>query len=226
MCDLREKWETFMEMGEEHIEDGRQCLEPDDEDDGTEKETEIDLRGTVILDKVEVSPFLSSSGKNIGDALYLDTWFDGLSVNAFYSCWKRNEQRIKALVRYPGGYHEWLMVSTLPELKAMGIPMELIRTLIVPTSQCCFYVDGEECRHGESGSGRMHRDLFKAIVMAYYEETAFGGDTCIRRDGTVDYEQKLRLNLFAFATVYFPEECQYIPDELAEFLDIAEYQGE
>lgn len=224
MCELRKNWEKFMQEGEKYIEEGRECLEPDDGDAGSTRETKINLNGAVNLNGVKVSPFLSFSGENIGDAVFLDTWFDGLSREEFNACWRTQEQKIKALVRYPGGYHEWLMVSTLPELKAMGVPMQLIREMIIPTSECSFYVDGEKCLHGKRGSGIMHRDLFRAIIMTYYGELAMDGKDYVN-DGEVDYEEKLRANLTAFFIVYYPEGTCF-PEEVTEFLGIEGYAGE
>ena len=116
------------------------------------------------------------------------------------------------------------MVSTLPELKAMGVPMWLIRKMIIPTADCFFYVGGEECWHGRSGSGTMHRDLFKAIVMTYYEPLAFDGKD-YENDGIVNYGEKLRTNLTAFFMVYYPEGT-YFPREVREFLGVEGYTGE
>lgn len=224
MCDFGNNWEIFMERADEYIQEDRECLEPDDGDEGSGSEPEINLNGAVNLNGVKVSPYLSSSGENIGDAKYLDTWFDGVSLEDFNACWRSREQDIKALVRFPGGYHEWLMVSTLPELKAMGVPMRLIRKMIVPTTNCFFYVDGQECWHGKRGSGTMHRDLFKAIVMTYYEARAFDGNT-YATGGSVDYVGKLRANLTAFFITYYPEET-YFPEEVRAFLGIEGYAGE
>ena len=217
MCDFGKNWKKFMEIGESYIDESREYLEPDDGDEGSEIEPEENLSGLADLNDVRVSPYLSSSRENVGNAVYLDTWFDGLSPNQFFEYWKHYEKKIKALVRYPGGYHEWLMVSTLPELKAMGVPMSLIRKMIIPTTKCSFYVNGKECWHGRSGSGIMHRDLFKAIVMTYYEPMAFDGKD-YKSDGDVDYGEKLRANLIAFFMVYYPEGT-YFPEEVREFLE-------
>ena len=63
----------------------------------------------------------------------------------------------------------------------------------------------------------MHRDLFKAIVMTYYEPMAFDGKD-YKSDGDVDYGEKLRANLIAFFMVYYPEGT-YFPEEVREFLE-------
>lgn len=87
-----------------------------------------------------------------------------------------NRRAIGALIRDPGGWHEWLMVASIPYLKAMGIPMDWIKAeeFCTPTDECNFiYTDSDgdtqEGHHGGAGSGHMHWVLLNSYAGAYEE---------------------------------------------------------
>lgn len=83
---------------------------------------------------------------------------------------------IGALIRNPGGLHEWLMVAAIPYLKHMGIPMEWVKADAYRTStdDCNFwfqdsYGKWQRGSHGGPGSGHMHWVLLNYYKKAYNE---------------------------------------------------------
>lgn len=130
-------------------------------------------------------------------------WFDNLEPEEFLKLWndRENEGIIKSFVRYPGGNHEWLMAAALPELKCMGIPMELIKEYVTPTERCCFFMNDKLCFHGREGSGLMHSRLFQAIVSAAYGNSYAKGQC---NDARVCLLDNLNAALFAL----WPEDIQ------------------
>lgn len=147
-------------------------FEPDDADNGNNVEIEKATAAYLVknINGEKVTSVLSTDGivLNEGEE-YLDKWYDNCTLKEFCDAWRKHEADIKRLVRYPGGMHEWLMVSTLLELKYMNIPMQIIKSTVTPTSECRFYVDKKECWHGHAGSGWMHARLFEAIVVPPYK---------------------------------------------------------
>lgn len=110
-----------------------------------------------------------------GDAapgkLFITDWLDNLPMETLMWFWEKDTERnkIKGLMRYPGGYHEWLMLAAIPMLKAMGVSMAEILNYRTPTEECCFYIGDTQCWHGREGSTTMHNDLFMEIGNAYLE---------------------------------------------------------
>lgn len=104
-------------------------------------------------------------------AIRITEWLDTIPIEELMGFWEDREERnkIKALMRYPGGQHEWLMLAAIPMLKVMEIPMEAILRYRTPTDECFFYANGGKCWHGGEGSTAMHNDLFKAIGAAYMD---------------------------------------------------------
>lgn len=134
-------------------------------------------------------------------------WLDNMPMEVLMLFWneKRERNKIKSLMRYPGAYHEWLMLAAIPMLKVMGIPMGEIMQYRTPTSECCFFIKGIQCWHGEEGSTTMHNDLFMEIGNAYLE--------CAQRQ--VHHSVPvLRKYLRRFAEKYYCNRMEYMPEAL------------
>lgn len=138
-----------------------------------------------------------------GDGLDVLEYLEKLPACAVSELWKNEENRraIGALIRNPGGLHEWLMVASLPLLKRMGIPLAWIRIYRTETNSCTFdfMEKGEWTKgiHGGPGSGRMHNDLFYCYSSAYH---SFQNGECIAGKGAQKLIQK---NLLRFQEKYF-----------------------
>lgn len=147
--------------------------------------------------------------------LYLENQLDAHTVSELWKN-KENQKAIGALIRYPGGWHEWLMVASLPLLKAMEIPLAWIWEFRTETAECQFYYqEGDRYYpgiHGGEGSTRMHNDLFRCYSSVYFE---FYQGQC--RAGA-DAAGRIRSNLLKFAGEHFDEEIM-IPDALSSLID-------
>ena len=91
-----------------------------------------------------------------------------MDVDTLKTYWEVEEfrERVAALIRYPGGLHEWLMISAIPVLREMGIPMGFIKDYRDATDSCTFTIDGEKGRHGGNLSTKMHNILYYFILRA------------------------------------------------------------
>lgn len=117
------------------------------------------------LSSEEVTVFAT---KEAGEP-YICDWLDAMDIEEFRDLWKDREFQkvVAALMRYPGGLHEWLMIEAIPLLKEMGISLEMVKTYRTPTEATYFLHNGELSYHGKAGSTTMHNDLFRCIVEAY-----------------------------------------------------------
>ena len=92
-----------------------------------------------------------------------ESWFDALTHEQFMVYWgdrgtpteRGAREVIEDAVRHPGGYHEWLKVSQLPNLKSWGVSMSTIRGLRSLTQE----TEGLRFQHGGYGSTRFHNEL-------------------------------------------------------------------
>lgn len=108
-----------------------------------------------------------------GDLLVFN-YLEELTPEEIFALWENmdNRKAIGSLIRYPGEWHEWLMVAALPFLKEMGIPLVWMREFRTLTCQCLFhYIDKERQVqtgfHGGPGSGHMHISLLKCYTDAH-----------------------------------------------------------
>lgn len=108
-----------------------------------------------------------------GDSLIFN-YLEGLTPEEVFALWENmdNRKAIGSLIRYPGEWHEWLMVAALPFLKEMGIPLVWMTEFRTLTCQCLFhYIDKEKQEqtgfHGGPGSGLMHINLLKCYTDAH-----------------------------------------------------------
>lgn len=99
------------------------------------------------------------------------TILDNMDWNSFNAYWEDVEcrEKIAALIRYPGGLHEWLMVSAIPLLKEIGIPLGFVKGYRDKTESCTFTIDDEKGWHGGKLSGEMHNILYSHIYEARCE---------------------------------------------------------
>lgn len=152
--------------------------------------------------------------KTIAGGCCIAEWLDKLDWETFWMLWTNPDSHgdIAALMRHPGGLHEWLMIAALPKLKEMRIPMQLVKDVRTSTAECCFYLNGKRCWHGEKGSWTMHRHLFCSINNAYLD---------VQKNG-VNAVEALRKQLGVFAEHYYKVKgvWQEVPLTLAEFLGL------
>ncbi|MED3999209.1 LXG domain-containing protein [Priestia aryabhattai] len=90
-------------------------------------------------------------------------WFNELSVDEFELAWSTPKLRtiIESRIRYPGGYHEWHLVSRAPIFKRWGVTAEDIAEMRTLTKDVEFV--NPVGRHGFDGSGKAHRELLNLI---------------------------------------------------------------
>lgn len=148
-------------------------------------------------------------------------YLENRSVDTVSELWKNRENRraIGALIRYPGGWHEWLMVASLPLLKAMGIPLAWIRQFRTETGCCEFrYRDSGEWLegiHGGPGSGRMHNELFRCYSSVYLDFMQG------KYSAGAEAAGRIRKNLLRFAGEHFDEKI-VIPEALSRLINALE----
>ena len=102
-------------------------------------------------------------------------WFNSLTTKEFDNIWADPKLRdsIKDRLRYPGGMHEWHLVSRADTFKYWGVTAEQIteiRTLISETN----FVNPTG-KHGGKGSTKAHNELLQII------DTSKDYDMFIRR---------------------------------------------
>lgn len=90
-------------------------------------------------------------------------WFDDLTYKEFDILWKDLvlRRKVERRLRYPGGYHEWLMVSRANVFKKWGVKANEIRTLRTKISDVIF--KNPPGRHGGKGSTKAHNEILKLI---------------------------------------------------------------
>lgn len=153
-------------------------------------------------------------------------FLDELSMEDFCAIWfgecdkaQKTAYALKRLLRHPGGQHEWLMIAAVPVLKAMEIPMECVKEVRTPTAGTYFYISGDKCWHGETGSNIFHTSLLQHIRTAYVEY----GEWCKENPSALasQYAREalriLREQLEDFAAQYYPS-VEERPTALQEFI--------
>ncbi|RIW34298.1 hypothetical protein D3H55_09975 [Bacillus salacetis] len=98
-------------------------------------------------------------------------WFNELSIDEFELAWSTPKLRIiiESRIRYPGGYHEWHLVSRAPIFKRWGVTAEDIAEMRTLTKDVEFV--NPAGRHGFDGSGKAHRELLDLIDYSLDYET-------------------------------------------------------
>lgn len=155
-----------------------------------------------------------AAGVNIPyEGVSIICWLDSMPMETLMWFWEKQEERnkIKSLMRYPGAYHEWLMLAAIPMLKVMNIPMGEVMKYRTPTDECCFFIDDTQCWHGREGSTTMHNDLFMEIGNAYLE--------CSKRQVHHPFPV-LKKYLRRFAEKYYHNRTDYMPDALKKLIEM------
>lgn len=104
---------------------------------------------------------------------YVLEYLDQQNPDNVDTIWQNEDNRaaIASLIRYPGGWHEWLMVAALPLLRRMEIPLVWMHRFRTETKQCNFYYQEKgkwyQGWHGGAGSTRMHLHLLKCFRDVY-----------------------------------------------------------
>ena len=143
---------------------------------------------------------------------YIVHFLNGLTKDQFKKLWddESYKRAISALMRYPGGMHEWLMIAALPLVKEMEINFGLVKELRTKiTDDFQFVWQGKHYVHGtNTGSAHMHQELYDAIKKAkedFLNEVEEDAIPC------------LQYRLEIFAERFFNDDC-IIPNELSEFI--------
>ncbi len=120
--------------------------------------------------KVKVRAYGLDESSCPGSKMITD-WLTEMDLETLKGYWQNNadKNKIKCLMRYPGGLHEWLILASIPMLKEMQIPMTYILNYRTPTKECYFFIGNKKCCHGRNRSAGMHRALYRAIKAAYEE---------------------------------------------------------
>lgn len=101
--------------------------------------------------------------KDVPGVKYFVKWFDDLSFEEFNLVWDnvKLSRKIKSRLRYPGGLHEWLMVSRANVFKGWGVSANEIITLRTKIKEVIFVKpDGV---HGGKGSTKAHNEILRLI---------------------------------------------------------------
>lgn len=122
----------------------------------------------------------------------LDNAAQSLNENEVDTFFGQNEAAIGALVRHPGGYHEWLKVSAIPYLMKMKIPMSLVKLYRPETTKCVWIntLTKKVGIHGGPDSTTMHNDLQAYIKEAYSEYQEGGSATGSLADKLSEFNEK------------------------------------
>ena len=148
------------------------------------------------------------------DAIYIVNFLNSLNEEEFYDLWadERYKSAISALMRYPGGMHEWLMIAAFPTLKCMGIDFKLVKDVRTEINDDFKFVwDNGLYTHGNNtGSAHMHRALLQAIIDAQQK--------CPNGANAATAAQYLKKHLSIFADGFFNNDCP-MPAELYDFIN-------
>lgn len=92
-----------------------------------------------------------------------ETWFDSLTPSEFETVWAnpKLQTAIRARLRHPGGFHEWLPVSRANKFKSWGVPAERIRVLRSRIGEVRFVNPAGQ--HGGLGSTTAHNEIIRLI---------------------------------------------------------------
>ncbi|WP_238350051.1 RHS repeat-associated core domain-containing protein [Pseudomonas sp. SWRI111] len=90
-------------------------------------------------------------------------WFNELTPEEFDTVWSNEDYKnsIKDRLRYPGGMHEWHMVSRADTFKRWGVSAEQIYELRTAISDVKFVNPAGQ--HGGKGSTKAHNEILKII---------------------------------------------------------------
>jgi hypothetical protein len=90
-------------------------------------------------------------------------WFDSLSSGEFEAVWRNPRLRevIKARLRSPGGFHEWLPVARADAYRRWGVTADQIASLRTPTREVRFIEPPGA--HGAMGSGTVHNEIIRMV---------------------------------------------------------------
>jgi hypothetical protein len=113
-----------------------------------------------LVEEIQIRTNLISKVPNIK---LFNQWFDDLTFKEFDILWKNSilRRKVEERLRYPGGYHEWLMVSRANVFKKWGVKASQIRTLRTKISEVIF--KNPPGLHGGKGSTKAHNEILKLI---------------------------------------------------------------
>lgn len=120
----------------------------------------IDGRNPIAAGQTVIVADAMGGIPNDGRFRRVGAWLNGISMDQMNSLWADPDRKniIKALFRYPGRLHEWLILWKLPQIKALGVNLEKV-------AECRDYTDElvfTNWRHSGAGSGTFHGLLANA----------------------------------------------------------------
>lgn len=110
----------------------------------------------------ELYSFIEENGLSEETFMEFDDWFNQIEYSEFRGIWYNPKYKdcLKQFRRFPGGYHEWIMVAETLHAKELGVPGYLLNGLVTPTHNVCFKGEG---RHGSKNSTKFHIQLRTVI---------------------------------------------------------------
>ena len=132
----------------------------------SEREGYIFIKADVLSEKGRKSLEKSNiyrTSNNI-EVSSIGAWIEDMPYEVFMKIWevKSNRKSIAALLRNPGNYHEWMMISMIPRMKQMkGIDLNWITEYRDFTNN-----DFGGWEHGSYLSGVLHNLLRMAFMYA------------------------------------------------------------
>ena len=115
------------------------------------------------LDEVAEQKHLEKLISKVPGIKQFSKWFNEISLTEFEILWKNRKvkNKISALIRHPGGLHEWLMCSRANTFKKWGVTMEEIKLLRTKIEDVIF--KNPPGYHGGPGSTKAHNEILDLI---------------------------------------------------------------
>lgn len=112
--------------------------------------------------ETELHAFIQENGLSEETFMEFDDWFNQIEYSKFRGIWYNPKYKdcLKQFRRFPGGYHEWIMVAETLHAKELGVPGNLLNGLVTPTHNVCFNEGGQ---HGSRNSTKFHIQLRMVI---------------------------------------------------------------
>ena len=123
--------------------------------------SDLDEVGSAI-NKVDVKSLTAADIPTVKSGKFAE-FFNNLSVEELEYLWsdKAIRRKIERQLRYPGGMHEWHLVSRAPQFKYWGIDFETIADLRTAIDDVKFV--NPSGVHGGLGSTKAHNELLDII---------------------------------------------------------------
>ncbi len=140
--------------------DGPDYNEGNGPDEGVDQDVSQNANSQVSVDDIP------GIGPTPGQGGFAD-WFNNLSAEEFAAYWgnTKTREKIQRLLRAPGGFHEWAMVSRADKFYSWGFTANDIWSFRTNIKNLTWINPntGLPGRHGGHGSGAFHNELGRLI---------------------------------------------------------------